>query len=129
MPERPPSEDLEVDGSPGVVLRQHSSPGTESLHGIAWSMTSACHHVTFTTGYPLHRENRENGPKKIPVRENTGNLEILTKHTEFGLLNLLIPVILKEKDISIFATKISIKRKEINLFFKVDKSAKSVLFM
>ena len=82
MPERPPSEDLEVDGSPGVVLRQHSSPGTESLHGIAWSMMSACYHVTFTTGYPLHRENRENGPKKIPVRENMGNLEILTKHRE-----------------------------------------------
>ena len=26
--------------------------------------------------YPLHRENKENGPQKIPVRENTGNLEI-----------------------------------------------------
>ena len=43
------------------------------------------------TGSPLHRENRENGPKKIPVRENTGNLEILLKHRkhmEFGLLKL-----------------------------------------
>ena len=26
----------------------------------------------------------ENGPKEIPVRENTGNLEILPKHREFG---------------------------------------------
>ena len=39
-------------------------------------------------GYPLHRENRENGPKKIPVRENTGNLEILsnTRKTQ-GILS------------------------------------------
>ena len=33
-------------------------------------------------GYPRHRENRENGRKKIPFRENTGNLEILPKHRE-----------------------------------------------
>ena len=33
---------------------------------------------------------RENGkcPKKIPVRENAGNLEILPKHRELGLLKL-----------------------------------------
>ena len=30
-------------------------------------------------------------PKKFPVRENTGNLEILPKHREFGLLKLYIP--------------------------------------
>ena len=36
----------------------------------------------FNTGYPRHRENRENDSKKIPVRENTGNLEILPKHRE-----------------------------------------------
>ena len=29
------------------------------------------------SGSPLHRENRENGQNKFPVRENTGNLEIL----------------------------------------------------
>ena len=34
-------------------------------------------------GYPRHRENRENGQKRFPVRENTGNLEILSKHREF----------------------------------------------
>ena len=34
-----------------------------------------------TTGYPLHRESRENGTKKFPDRENTGNLEILQNKT------------------------------------------------
>ena len=46
---------------------------------------------------------------KIPVRENTGNLEILPKHTEFGLLKLN-SLILKVKDISKFAAKISHKK-------------------
>ena len=32
-------------------------------------LLTAC---TITSGYPLHRENRENGHKKIPVREKTG---------------------------------------------------------
>ena len=39
------------------------------------------------TGYPLHKEKEENGQKQS-VRENTGNLEILPKHREFGLLKL-----------------------------------------
>ena len=39
-------------------------------------------------GYPLHRENKDNFQKEFPVRENTGNLEILPKHREFGLLKL-----------------------------------------
>ena len=34
-------------------------------------------------GYPRHREN---GQKEFAFRENTGNLEILPKHREFGLL-------------------------------------------
>ena len=34
------------------------------------------------SGYPRHRENKGKWPKKIPVRENTG--EILPKHREFG---------------------------------------------
>ena len=33
------------------------------------------------TGYPLHRENRQNG-QKFPVKENTGTLEILPKRRE-----------------------------------------------
>ena len=32
------------------------------------------------SGYPLLRENREIGQKEFPVRENTGNLEILQKY-------------------------------------------------
>ena len=32
-------------------------------------------------GYPLHRENRENGKEKS-LSGKTGNLEILPKHTE-----------------------------------------------
>ena len=39
------------------------------------------------TGYPLHRKNRENGPGKS-LSGKTGNLEILPKHREFGLLML-----------------------------------------
>ena len=49
-----------------------------------------------STGYPRHRENGENGQKKIPVRENTGNLvKTQGKHRDF----------LKVKDIVIFAAK------------------------
>ena len=42
-------------------------------------------------GYPLHRESRENGQNitmSQNVRENTGNLEILPKHTKLCLLKL-----------------------------------------
>ena len=39
-------------------------------------------------GYPLHRENRENGQRKFHVREKAENLELLPKHREFGLLKL-----------------------------------------
>ena len=42
-------------------------------------------------GYPVHRESRENVQKKILVKENTGNMEILPKHREFGFLKLYIP--------------------------------------
>ena len=66
-------------------------------------------------GYPLHRENRENRRKKIPVRENTGNLEILPKLME-NTGNLVCSsckfLILKVKDISKFAAKISKKKKK-----------------
>ena len=71
--------------------------------------------------------------KKFCVRENTGNLEILPKHREFGnftkktgktqgiwFAQVLNSLILKVKDISIFAAKIP------NLILKLDKSAKSV---
>ena len=64
------------------------------------------------SGDPRHRENRENGKKKIPVRENT---EILSKHREFclntgntqGILlaQVVNVLILKVKDIAIVAAK------------------------
>ena len=63
------------------------------------------------SGYPRHRENRENGGGKIVVRENTGNLEILPKHKETqGILfsQVVNSLILKVKDIAIFAAKIPI---------------------
>ena len=80
------------------------------------------------TGYPLERENTGQGKqgkckKEFPVRENTGNLEILPKHREFGFAQVENSLILKVKDVSIFATKISI------LGGKLDKSVKSVSCM
>ena len=33
------------------------------------------------TGFPLHRENRENGEKKFQIGKNTGNLKILGKQS------------------------------------------------
>ena len=42
--------------------------------------------------------------KKIPVRENTGNLEMLSKHREF-FQNTVNALILKVKYIVIFAAK------------------------
>ena len=75
------------------------------------------------SGYPLHRENRENGQKRNPCQG---------KHREFGHFAKtqgiwfapdVDSLILEAKDISIFAAKIS------NFFLKLDKSAKSVLCM
>ena len=58
--------------------------------------------------YPIHRENRENGPKKIPVTFQG------VKHREFGnfaktqeiwFAQVVNSLILKVQDISIFAAK------------------------
>ena len=72
-------------------------------------------------------------PKIFPVRENTGNLNFLSKHREFclnsgktqGILlaQVVNVLILKVKDIVIVAAKKSI------FFQKLDRSAKSVLCM
>ena len=37
---------------------------------------------------PMTQGKQGKWQKKFPVRENTGNLEILPKHREFGLLKL-----------------------------------------
>ena len=57
--------------------------------------------------------------------ENKGNLEMLLKHKENGILfaQVINYLILKIKDIAIFASKFSI------FFQKLDRSAKSVLCM
>ena len=70
-----------------------------------WVQTLQLHliRVIFATGYPRHRENRENGKKKS-----------LSGKTQ-GFWNL--------EDISRFAVNVS------NFFLKLDKSAKSVLCM
>ena len=84
----------------------------------SWALAIVrCSSVIFTSGYPRHRENRGQGkwPKKIPVRENTGNLEMLSKHREFclntgktqGILlaQVINVLILKVKDIAKVAAK------------------------
>ena len=60
--------------------------------------------------------------KKIPVRENTGNLVILPKH-RILFAQVVNSLILKVKDIAIIAAKISIFSQ------KLDRSANSVLCM
>ena len=74
--------------------------------------------------------------KKIHVRENTGNLEILSKHREdrefclntgktqgIWLAQVVNVLILKVKDIATVAAKKNI------FFHKLDRSAKTVLCM
>ena len=64
--------------------------------------------------------------KKIPVRENTGNLEILPKHRE-NTGNLVCSSC-KFRD-SKGKRYFKICRKYFQLFWELDKSAKSVLCM
>ena len=72
---------------------------------IASPCTGRNHIVPTKAGYSLHRENRENGNNKIPVTENTGNLEILSKTQGIWFAHVVNSLILKVKDISIFAAK------------------------
>ena len=69
----------------------------------------------------------EKRPTKFHIRENAGNLEILPKHREntenFLFAQVVNSLILKVKDIVIFAMKISLFPQ------KLDRSAKSVLCM
>ena len=71
--------------------------------------------------------------KKIPVRENTGNLEILSKHRKNtgnfvktqGILLAQVVNVLIEK-VNDFAIVVA---KKLFFFQKLDRSAKSVLCM
>ena len=78
------------------------------------------------TGYPLHRENRknrENGQNKSLSGKTQGIWKFCqnTRKTIQG--KIVNSLILKVKDISKFAAKISQKK------LKLDKSAKAVLCM
>ena len=87
--------------------------------GVRFQRTN--HDDIHITGYSRHRENRENGQKEIPVRENTGNLEMLPKHRKFGLLKFKFPD-LKLKDILRYLLQ------NFHFFYqKLNWSAKSVL--
>ena len=77
------------------------------------------------SGYPLHRENRENGQKKSVI-ENTGNLEILPKHRE-NTGNLVCSSC--KFPYSNGKRYFYICRENFNFFLKLEKSAKSVLCM
>ena len=76
-----------------------NAPGNGRFRGNTWGQiemtdvyisTQLFTLHNYRARYPLHRENREYG-ENIPVRENTGNLEILQKHRSFGSLKLKIP--------------------------------------
>ena len=60
---------------------------TSNMKSFIWQLTLN----TFT----IHRVPTAQGkwPQQFSVRENTGNLEILPKHSEFGLLKLYIPLL------------------------------------
>ena len=50
-------------------------------------------------------------PQKIPLRENTGNVEIMTKHWELLCSSCKL---LKIKDIAIFAAKLNATAKSVS---------------
>ena len=72
-------------------------------------------------------------PKKIPVRENTGNLEMLSKHREFCLNTGKIQGILLAQVVNVLSLKVKdiakVAAKKSFFFEKLNRSAKSVLCM
>ena len=78
------------------------------------------------SGYPLHRENRENDPKNSQSGKTQGIWKYcknIGKTQGIWFAQVVKSLILKVKDILKFAAKISKKN------VKLDKSAKSVLYM
>ena len=82
---------------------------------------------------PTAQGKRKMAPKKFPVRENTRNLEILSKHREFCLnTGKTQGIVSKHRDFffSQVVKALILKVKDIAIFFeKLDRSAKSVLCM
>ena len=72
---------------------------------------------------PTARGKQGKWQKDIPVRENTGNLEVFAKTQGIWFAQVVNSLILKVKDISIFTAK------NLQFFFKLDKSVKSFLCM
>ena len=66
-------------------------------------------------GFSLHRENRENGERKILVMENKGNLEILPKHRDFLCAQVVNSLIVKRQDIGRFAAQFLFFQKSVSL--------------
>ena len=82
--------------------------------------------VRHDAGYPRHRENRENGQKYVLSGKTQGIWKFCqntVKTQGIWFAQVINSLILKVKDIAIFAAKIS------NLFQKLNRSAKSVLSM
>ena len=61
--------------------------------------------IVKVAGYPLHRENRENGQKKSLSGKTQGNWKF-AKTQGIRFAQVVNSLILKVKDISIFAAKI-----------------------
>ena len=81
-------------------------------------------HAIYGSGYPLHRENRENSQKKSLSGKTQGIWKCCQntgKTQGIWFAQVVNSLILKVKDISKFATKISPKN------VTLEKSAKSVL--
>ena len=65
------------------------------------------------TGYPRHRENRENG-KKNPCQGKHREFRNFAKTQGIWFAQVVNSLILKVKDISVFAAKISIFSEDLD---------------
>ena len=75
------SEAIALSGDPQVIHQLHIQHGLEDRAPENGEGTCLLFRVPTGTA-------QGKWPKKNPVRENTGNLEIWPKHREFGLINL-----------------------------------------
>ena len=75
----------------------------------------------YFSGSLLQGQTGKTTHKKMPVRENTGYLEMLSKR-KILFAQVVNSLMVKVQEIAIFAAK-----KIINIFKKLDVSAKSVL--
>ena len=97
-----------------------------------------CLVVLLYSGYPRHRENRENGKKIIPCqgkhREFGNVVKTQEKHKEFCLntgktQGILLAQVVNVRILKVKAIAIVAAKKNPFFFQKLDRSAKSVLCM